>query len=67
MLDLPATTTFRVDASAAIGSIDTTYPLAASRTATGATLKGMIGENPALHIDVATGNGKISLERQAPQ
>lgn len=67
VLALPAATTFRVDAQAAIGSIDTNYPLAASRTATGATLQGMMGETPALHIDLATGNGKISLERQAQQ
>ncbi len=66
-LSLPAAIAFRVDAQAAIGSIDTNYPLAASRTSTGATLQGMMGDNPALAIDVATGNGTISLERQAPQ
>ncbi len=66
VVSLPVATTFRVDAQAAIGSIDTNYPLAASRTSTGATLKGMMGENPVLRIDVATGNGTISLERQAP-
>ena len=65
-LNLPAATAFRVNAQAAIGSIDTNYPLAASRTSTGATLQGMMGDNPALAIDVATGNGKISLQRQAP-
>lgn len=66
-LSLPAATAFRVDARAAIGSIETNFPLAASRTSTGATLAGMMGETPALTIDVATGNGKITLERQAPQ
>lgn len=67
LLSLPATTAFRVDARAAIGSIETNYALAASSTSTGATLMGMMGETPALTIDLATGNGTITLERQAPQ
>jgi hypothetical protein len=65
-MKLPPETTFRIDALAAIGSIATNYPLAVSRTATGATLKGMMGENPTLQIEATTGNGKISLERQQP-
>lgn len=66
-ISLPAATAFRVDARAAIGSIETNYALAASSTSTGATLTGMMGETPALAIDLATGNGKITLERQAAQ